>query len=111
MDAVAALTGRQHQLFEYYGAPDAERVVVSMGSSCCVLQEAVDHLNAHGEQVGLLKVHLFRPWSVKHFLAALPDSVTQLAVLDRTKEGGSVGEPLYLDVVATVAQDAAGEYC
>eukprot|EP00878_Enallax_costatus_P009641 GHUV01010072.1.p1 GENE.GHUV01010072.1~~GHUV01010072.1.p1 ORF type:complete len:949 (+),score=263.54 GHUV01010072.1:230-3076(+) len=107
MNHVAAITGRQHQLFEYYGPPDAERVVVSMGSSCCTLQEAVDYLIARGEKVGLLKVHLFRPWSVKHFLEALPPTVSKLAVLDRTKEGGSVGEPLYLDVVATVAQDMA----
>lgn len=108
MNDVAALTGRKHQLFEYYGAPDAQQVVVSMGSSCCVLQEAVDYLNAQGEKVGLLKVHLFRPWSVNHFLVALPGSANRLAVLDRTKEGGSVGEPLYLDVIATVAQGMAG---
>lgn len=108
MNEVGVITGRKHELFEYYGAPDAEQVVVSMGSSCCVLQEAVDYLTARGEKVGLLKVHLFRPWSAKHLLAALPVTATRLAVLDRTKEGGSMGEPLYLDVVASVAQDIAG---
>lgn len=110
MDEVAAITGRPHKLFEYTGHPEAERVIIAMGSGCPVIQEAVDYLTARGEKVGLLKVHLFRPWSASHFLAGLPKTANKIAVLDRTKEQGSLGEPLYLDVVTTLAKDAVGEW-
>ncbi|WIA36898.1 hypothetical protein OEZ86_008144 [Tetradesmus obliquus] len=106
MDEVAAITGRPHKLFEYVGAPDAERVIVAMGSGCKVIEETVAYLNARGEKVGLLKVRLFRPWSAEHLLAGLPASAKKIAVLDRTKEAGSQGEPLYLDVAATLAKQA-----
>ncbi len=99
MDKFAGVVGRQYHLFEYVGAPDAERVIVVMGSGAEVAHETVDYLNAHGEKVGLLKVRLYRPFSVKAFLSALPKTVQQIAVLDRTKEPGAIGEPLYLDVV------------
>jgi len=98
MKQVSDLTGRSYNLFDYVGAPDAERVIVSMGSSCDVIEETVNHLNAQGEKVGLVKVRLFRPWSTEHFLKALPGTVKKIGVLDRTKEPGSQGEPLYLDV-------------
>src|ERR1700728_3556250 len=99
MDKFAEVVGRQYRLFDYVGAPDAERVIVVMGSGAEVAHETVDHLNAHGEKVGLLKVRLYRPFSVKAFLSALPQTVRQIAVLDRTKEPGAIGEPLYLDIV------------
>jgi pyruvate-ferredoxin/flavodoxin oxidoreductase len=99
MDKFAAVVGRQYHLFEYVGAPDAERVLVVMGSGAEVAHETVDYLNAHGEKVGLLKVRLYRPFSVQAFLSALPRTVKQIAVLDRTKEPGAIGEPLYLDIV------------
>lgn len=98
MKQVSELTGRSYNLFDYVGAPDAENVIVAMGSSCDVIEETVNYLNSHGAKVGLLKVRLYRPWSSEHFLAALPASVKKLAVLDRTKEPGSSGEPLYLDI-------------
>ncbi|HTW57176.1 MAG TPA: pyruvate:ferredoxin (flavodoxin) oxidoreductase [Terriglobales bacterium] len=98
MNKFAEVTGRQYHLFEYYGAPDAEHVVVVMGSGAEVAQETVDYLNTHGEKVGLLKVRLYRPFCVKSFIEALPAAVRQIAVLDRTKEAGAIGEPLYLDV-------------
>ncbi|MGB3518356.1 MAG: pyruvate:ferredoxin (flavodoxin) oxidoreductase [Elainellaceae cyanobacterium] len=104
MDDFAALTGRQYQLYEYYGAPDADRVVVLMGSGCETAQEAVDALVAQGEKVGVLKVRLYRPFEMVDFIAALPATVTHLAVLDRTKEPGSAGEPLYLDVLCAVRE-------
>jgi pyruvate-ferredoxin/flavodoxin oxidoreductase len=107
MDEYAALTGRAYKLFEYVGAPDAERVIIVMGSGAEIAHETVDHLVAKGEKIGLLKVRLFRPFSVKHFLAALPASVKSIAVLDRTKEPGSVGEPLYQDVVTAIREDKA----
>ncbi len=97
-------TGRAYKLFEYVGHPQAERVIVLMGSGAEVAHETVDHLVAQGEKVGILKVRLVRPFSVKHFAAALPSTVRAIAVLDRTKEPGSVGEPLYLDVVAAVRE-------
>ena len=100
MEKVSALTGRSYHLFDYVGAPDAERVIVMMGSGAEAAEEAVHYLNTHGECVGLIKVRLFRPFSVEHFLASLPDTVKRIAVLDRTKENGSFGEPLYLDVSA-----------
>jgi len=99
MDKFAAVVGRKYRLFDYVGAPDAERVIVMMGSGAEAAQETVDYLNARGEKVGLLKIRLFRPFSVKHFLEALPASVRSIAVLDRTKEAGASAEPLYLDVV------------
>ena len=98
MEEVGKLTGRTHHLFDYYGVPDADRVIVLMGSAAETAKETVDFLTAQGEKVGLLNVHLYRPFSAKHFLAALPATVKRLAVLDRTKEPGAMGEPLYQDV-------------
>jgi pyruvate-ferredoxin/flavodoxin oxidoreductase len=105
-DRYATLTGRSYRLFDYHGAPDADRVIVLMGSGAETAAETVDHLCANGEKVGVLKVRLFRPFSVEHFLAAVPRTVHTLAVLDRTKEPGSVGEPLYQDVVAAFNESA-----
>ncbi len=102
MDRFARLTGRHYHLFDYEGAPDAERVIVVMGSAAETVSEAVDTLNARGERVGLLKVRLFRPFSAHHFVHALPPTVRHLAILDRTKEPGAVGEPLYLEVIAAL---------
>ena len=99
MDKFAEIVGRSYHLFDYVGAPDAERVIVMMGSGAEAAHETVEYLNAHGEKVGLLKVRLYRPFCVKSFMEALPASVRQMAVLDRTKESGAIGEPLYLDVV------------
>jgi pyruvate-ferredoxin/flavodoxin oxidoreductase len=107
MDRFASLTGRQYRLFDYVGAPDARRVVVMMGSGCETAEETVQALCAKGEKVGLLKVRLFRPFSTERLIAALPRSVQALAVLDRTKEPGSAGEPLYQDVVTALAEQAA----
>ena len=92
------LTGRKYGLFDYYGAPDADRVVIAMGSATEALREGIDHLTAKGEKVGLVSVHLYRPFSAKHFLAAVPATAKKICVLDRTKEPGATGEPLYLDV-------------
>jgi pyruvate-ferredoxin/flavodoxin oxidoreductase len=102
MDRFAALTGRQYHLFEYFGAPDAERVVVLMGSSALAAEECVEALVARGEKVGLINVHLFRPFAPKAFVDALPRTVRAIAVLDRTKEPGSTGEPLYQDVITAL---------
>jgi pyruvate-ferredoxin/flavodoxin oxidoreductase len=102
MDKFAKRIGRAYHLFDYVGAPDADRVVVLMGSGCDPAHETVDYLNAHGEKVAVVKVRLYRPFSIKHFMSALPATVKSIAVLDRTKEPGSVGEPLYLDVVNAV---------
>jgi pyruvate-ferredoxin/flavodoxin oxidoreductase len=102
MDKFSEVVGRVYNLFDYVGAPDAERVIVMMGSGADAAHETVEHLNRNGEKVGLLKVRLFRPFSVKHFLEALPATVKKIAVLDRTKESGSAGEPLYLDVVNAI---------
>src|SRR6266699_498437 len=102
MDRFAALVGRQYHLFDYVGAPDAERVMVIMGSGAETAQATAEHLMAQGEKVGVVKVHLFRPFSVEHFLQALPPTVKVIAALDRTKEPGSLGEPLYLDVVTAL---------
>ena len=102
MDRFAALTGRQYRLFDYVGAPDAERVVVLMGSGAEAMHETVEKLVSLGEKVGMIKVRLFRPWSMAHFVNALPATVKAIAVLDRTKEPGAQGEPLYLDVVTAV---------
>jgi pyruvate-ferredoxin/flavodoxin oxidoreductase len=100
MDRFASLTGRQYHLFDYVGAPDAERVIVLMGSGAETAHETVEYLSARGERVGVLKVRLFRPFDAAALCAALPSTVRQVAVLDRTKEPGSAGEPLYLDVAA-----------
>jgi pyruvate-ferredoxin/flavodoxin oxidoreductase len=102
MDRFAEHTGRSYKPFEYYGHPEAERVAVLMGSGVGAAQELVEHLVAQGEKVGVLVVRLFRPFSAKHFMGALPKTVTHITVLDRTKEPGSVGEPLYQDVVTTL---------
>jgi pyruvate-ferredoxin/flavodoxin oxidoreductase len=104
MDQFAELTGREYHLFDYVGASDAERVIVIMGSAAEVAHETVDYLVDQGEKVGAVKVRLFRPFSVEHFVEALPDSVKVVAVLDRTKEPGSAGEPMYQDVVTAVAE-------
>jgi len=109
MDRYAALTGRQYRLFDYVGAPDAERVIVLMGSGAETVQETVDDLVAGGERVGVLKVRLYRPWSPAALLAALPASVRSIAVLDRTKEPGADGEPLFKDVLVALAEDAASD--
>ncbi|HVP52078.1 MAG TPA: pyruvate:ferredoxin (flavodoxin) oxidoreductase, partial [Terriglobales bacterium] len=108
MDKFAQVVGRRYNLFDYVGAPDADRVLIMMGSGAEAAEETVDHLNAHGEKVGLLKVRLYRPFSAEHFLAALPASAKSIAVLDRTKEPGASGEPLYMDVVTTLSEGLAG---
>jgi len=107
MDKFARLTGRSYRLYEYFGAPDAERVMVIMGSGATATEEVVEHLNARGEKIGLLKVRLFRPLASEALLAALPVTVKKIAVLDRTKEPGAGGEPLYKDVLAAVAESFA----
>jgi pyruvate-ferredoxin/flavodoxin oxidoreductase len=104
MDKFAQIVGRQYHLFDYFGAPDADRVIVIMGSGAEVAEEAIVHLNAAGEKVGLVKVRLYRPFSIEHFIASLPATVKTIAVLDRTKEPGSSGEPLYLDVVNALSE-------
>ena len=104
MDRVAALTGRPLHLFDYVGDPEAERVVVMMGSGAEAAEETVQYLNAHGEKVGLVKVRLYRPFSAQHLLAALPGSAKRITVLDRTRESGALGDPLYLDVVTALAE-------
>jgi pyruvate-ferredoxin/flavodoxin oxidoreductase len=106
MDALAARTGRRYHLFDYVGHPEAERVVVMMGSGAETAQETVEWLSARGERVGLVKVRLYRPFDVGAFVAALPATTRSLAVLDRTKEPGAIGEPLYLDVVAALREAA-----
>ncbi len=104
MDKFARIVGRQYHLFDYLGAPDAERIVVMMGSGAEAAQETVEYLTARGEKVGLVKVRLYRPFSVRHFVQALPPTTRSIAVLDRTKEPGAAGEPLYLDVVTAIAE-------
>jgi pyruvate-ferredoxin/flavodoxin oxidoreductase len=106
MDKFSQVVGRSYRLCDYVGAPDAERVLVMMGSGAEVAQEAIEHLNAQGEKLGLLKVRLYRPFPVQAFLDALPSSVRKIAVLDRTKESGAIGEPLYLDVVSALHEGA-----
>jgi pyruvate-ferredoxin/flavodoxin oxidoreductase len=105
MDKFATITGRQYHLFDYVGSPTAERVIILMGSGAETAHETVDYLNKLDENVGILKVRLFRPFSAKHFIDALPNSVKKIAVLDRTKESGSLGEPLYLDIVTVLAEN------
>ncbi|WP_445631776.1 pyruvate:ferredoxin (flavodoxin) oxidoreductase [Nostoc sp. DSM 114167] len=102
MDEFGERTGRHYKIYEYYGANDASRVIVLMGSGCETVHETVDYLNARGEKLGVVKVRLYRPFDVQRFVAVLPTSVQAIAVLDRTKEAGSAGEPLYLDVVAAI---------
>ncbi|MCK4625521.1 MAG: pyruvate:ferredoxin (flavodoxin) oxidoreductase, partial [Phycisphaerae bacterium] len=104
MDKFASVVGREYHLFDYIGAPDAERVIILMGSSTEAAQEAIEYLTAQGEKVGLLKVRLYRPFSMKHFLDALPETVKSIAAMDRTKEPGSPGEPLYLDCVNAMVE-------
>ncbi len=98
MKEISRLTGRDYKLFNYYGAPDADRVIVAMGSVCEAAEETIDYLTAKGEKVGLVKVHLYRPFSAKHLIEAIPATCKKIAVLDRTKEPGALGEPLYQDV-------------
>ncbi|HAZ22248.1 MAG TPA: pyruvate:ferredoxin (flavodoxin) oxidoreductase [Firmicutes bacterium] len=104
MKQVGKLTGRHYNLFDYVGAPDAERVIIAMGSACETIEETVNYLNKKGEKVGLIKVRLYRPFSAEHFIAALPKTCKRITVLDRTKEPGSVGEPLYGDVCTVLAE-------
>ena len=102
MDKVNAKIGTDYKLFNYYGAADAEHVIVAMGSVCDTIEETIDYVNANGGKVGLIKVRLYRPFSAKHLIEAIPATVKQISVLDRTKEPGALGEPLYLDVVAAL---------
>ncbi|MBL8658761.1 MAG: pyruvate:ferredoxin (flavodoxin) oxidoreductase [Rhodospirillales bacterium] len=107
MNRFGELTGRHYKLFDYFGAPDAERVIVIMGSGADTARETVEYLAARGEKVGVVQVHLFRPFSTEHMFAAIPTSVRALSVLDRTKEPGGVGEPMYLDVVTSFSEALA----
>ena len=110
MDKINAKLGTDYQLFNYYGAPDADRVIVAMGSICDVAEEVIDYLNAHGEKVGLVKVRLYRPFAPEKLIEAIPATAKKIAVLDRTKEPGAMGEPLYQDVVTALA-NAGMERC
>ncbi|MDX9789545.1 MAG: pyruvate:ferredoxin (flavodoxin) oxidoreductase, partial [Candidatus Kapabacteria bacterium] len=110
MDKFAALTGRQYKIYEYVGAPDAERMIVIMASGCETAQETSSYLNDIGEKTGVLKVRLFRPFDIKKFMEAIPGTVKSIAVLDRTKEPGASGEPLYLDVVNTIFEGLQNDY-
>ena len=110
MDKLAKLTGRSYSLFDYTGPADAENILVVMGSGGSVVEEALPFLHARGDKVGVLKPKLFRPWSAEHFLAAIPQSVKRIAVLDRTKEPGSLGEPLFLDVSSTLQSHPRGRH-
>ena len=98
MEEMSKITGREYKLFSYYGADDADRVIIAMGSVTEAAREAIDYLNANGQKVGMVSVHLYRPFSAKHLLAAIPQTCKRIAILDRTKEPGAVGEPLFLDV-------------
>ncbi len=98
MGEISRLTGRDYKLFNYYGDPEADRVIIAMGSACEAIEETIDYLRAKGEKVGLVKVHLYRPFSAKHLIEAIPQTAKKIAVLDRTKEPGALGEPLYQDV-------------
>ena len=104
MKQVGELTGRNYKPFDYVGAPDAERVIICMGSGCDAIEETINYLAGKGEKLGLIKVHLYRPFSMKYFMAAIPASCKKIAVLDRTKESGSLGEPLYLDVCSALLE-------
>ena len=101
------MLGTDYKLFNYYGAPDAERVIIAMGSVCDVVEEVIDYMMARGEKVGLVKVRLYRPFCADKLISVLPSTVKKIAVLDRTKEPGALGEPLYLDVVTALAQSGA----
>ncbi|MBN2376491.1 MAG: pyruvate:ferredoxin (flavodoxin) oxidoreductase [Sedimentisphaerales bacterium] len=109
MAQLSARLGRNYKLFDYAGAPDADRVIISMGSSCEIVEETVNYLTARGEKVGLIKVRLYRPFSAEHLLEALPQSTQKIAVLDRTKEPGSQGEPLYMDVVTALRENGMNQ--
>ena len=109
MGKVNEKIGTNYQLFNYYGAPDAERVIIAMGSICDVIEEVIDYMNAKGEKVGLIKVRLYRPFCADKLAAAIPATCKKIAVLDRTKEPGSLGEPLYLDVVTALAREGKGD--
>jgi len=102
MDKVSEITGRDYHLFDYFGAQDAEKIIIAMGSGCATIEETINYLNAKGEKLGLIKVRLFRPFSIEAIKAVLPETAKKIAVLDRTKEPGSIGEPLFLDVVAAL---------
>jgi len=104
MDKFAEVAGRRYHLFDYFGAPDAERIVILMGSGAEAARETVEFLQEQGEKVGMIQVHLYRPFSAEHFLAAIPSTVKAVAVLDRTKEPGGIGEPMYMEVVTTFAE-------
>ena len=109
MDKVNAKIGTNYKLFNYYGAPDAEKVIIAMGSICDVAEEVIDYMNAHGEKVGLVKVRLYRPFRADKLIEAIPATAKKIAVLDRTKEPGSLGEPLYLDVVTALAMNGKND--
>ena len=109
MDKFASVVGRQYKLFDYHGPKDAERIIILMGSGAETAHETVDHLSAQGEKVAILKVRLYRPFSIKHFISAIPETVKSIAVLDRTKEPGSPGEPLYLDVITALSETRAND--
>jgi pyruvate-ferredoxin/flavodoxin oxidoreductase len=109
MDEFARQVGRQYHLFDYVGAPDAERILIMMGSGAETAEDTIDYLNKQGEKVGMIKVRLYRPFSGEHLLAALPSSVRKIAVLDRCKEPGSAGEPLYVDVTTALAEGMADD--
>jgi pyruvate-ferredoxin/flavodoxin oxidoreductase len=98
MQEITKITGREYHPFTYYGAADAENIVIAMGSITETIKETVDYLNARGENVGMISVHLYRPFSAKYFMKVFPGTVKRIAILDRTKEPGANGEPLYLDV-------------
>jgi len=108
MDKVAKITGRSYKLFDYVGADDAEEILIAMGTGCDTIEQTVNYLNSKGGKYGAIKVRLYRPFSAKHFVDAIPASVKKIAVLDRTKEPGSLGEPLYLDVVSALKQQGRG---
>lgn len=101
MDQISELTGRKYKPFDYYGAPDADRIIIAMGSVCETIEETIDYLVAKGEKVGLVKVRLYRPFSIEHLIKVIPTTVNKIAVMDRTKEPGAIGEPLYMDVVSS----------
>ncbi len=109
MNELAAETGRKYKLFDYVGAPDAENIIIMMGSGAEATEEAINYLNARGEKLGMIKVRLYRPFSAKHFLAVMPKSVKKICVLDRTKEPGAAGEPLYQDVITVLAEAGRGD--